>query len=74
MDGKIQQCVCIKFCMKLGKSDAEILETLRQPFQEYTLSRTEVLNGTHVSSPVESQLKMNVQNDQEPEKREKILK
>jgi hypothetical protein len=25
IDGKIEQCVCIKFCMKLGKSTAETL-------------------------------------------------
>jgi hypothetical protein len=30
MDGKIEQCVCIKFCMKLGKSATESLEILHE--------------------------------------------
>jgi hypothetical protein len=29
MDGKIKQCACIKFCVKLSKSAAETLEMLR---------------------------------------------
>jgi hypothetical protein len=65
MDGKIEQCVCIKFCVKFGKSAIETLEMLREVFGEYSLSRTTVLNGIHVSRPVECQLKMrNVQGDQ----------
>jgi hypothetical protein len=39
-DGKIKQCVCIKFSMKLGKSTTKILEMLREIFGEYSLSRT----------------------------------
>jgi hypothetical protein len=42
MDGKIEQCVCIKFCMKLGKSATETLEILCEAFGEHSLSRTEV--------------------------------
>jgi hypothetical protein len=30
MDGKIEQHVCIKFCVKLGKSATETLEMLRE--------------------------------------------
>jgi hypothetical protein len=37
MDGKIEH-VCIKFCVKLGKSATETLET----FGEHSLSRTAV--------------------------------
>jgi hypothetical protein len=40
MDGKIEQRVCIKFCLKLGKSAIKILEMLRESFGEYSLSRT----------------------------------
>jgi hypothetical protein len=42
MDGKIEQCVCIKFCMKLGKSAAETLEMLHEALGEHSLSRTAV--------------------------------
>jgi hypothetical protein len=42
MDGKIGQCVCIKFCMELGKSSAEILEMLRDIFREHSLRQTAV--------------------------------
>jgi hypothetical protein len=42
MDGKIEQRVCIKFCVKLSKSATENLEKLRETFGEYSLSRTAV--------------------------------
>jgi hypothetical protein len=42
MDGKIEQGVCIKFCVKLGKSAAEIREMLNEAFGEHSLSRTAV--------------------------------
>jgi hypothetical protein len=42
MDGKIEQHVCIKFCMKLGKSTTKTLEMLRRVFGEHSLSRTVV--------------------------------
>jgi hypothetical protein len=42
MDGKIEQCVCNKFCMKLGKSTTKILEMLHEAFGEHSLSRTTV--------------------------------
>jgi hypothetical protein len=38
MDGKIEQRVCIKFCMKLGKSTTETLEMLHESFGEHSLS------------------------------------
>jgi hypothetical protein len=43
MDGKIEQRVCIKFCVKLGKSATETLEMLRETFGENSLSRIAVL-------------------------------
>jgi hypothetical protein len=42
MDGKIKQYVCIKFCMKLSKSNTEISEMPREDFGEHSLSWTAV--------------------------------
>jgi hypothetical protein len=42
MDGKIEQRVCIKFCLKLGKSATETIEMLREAFGEDALSKTAV--------------------------------
>jgi hypothetical protein len=42
MDGKIEQRVCIKFCVKLSKFATETFEMLREDFGEHFLSRTEV--------------------------------
>jgi hypothetical protein len=65
---KIKQCVCIKFCAKLGKSTAKILEMLLEAFGEHSLSRTVVFEW-HISRPVKCQLKvMNIQVNQAPAK------
>jgi hypothetical protein len=42
MDGKIEHLVCIKFCVKLGKSATKTFEMLREDFGEHSLSRTVV--------------------------------
>jgi hypothetical protein len=42
MDGKIKQCVCIKFCVKLDKSATETPEMHGEAFGEYSLSQTAV--------------------------------
>jgi hypothetical protein len=42
MDGKIEQHVCIKFCVKLSKSATKTLEMLREAFGEHSLSQTVV--------------------------------
>jgi hypothetical protein len=42
MDGKIEQCVWIKFCVKLSKSASETLEMLHEAFGEHSLSWTVV--------------------------------
>jgi hypothetical protein len=42
MDGKIEQCVCIKFCVKLGKTATEALEMICETSGEYSLSHTAV--------------------------------
>jgi hypothetical protein len=34
MDDKIEQCICIKFCVKHGKSATKTLEMLREAFGE----------------------------------------
>jgi hypothetical protein len=39
MDSKIEQRVCIKFWVKLGKSTTKTLEMLREAFGEYSLSQ-----------------------------------
>jgi hypothetical protein len=74
MVGKIAQRVCIKFCVKLGKCTTKTSEMLHEAFGEHSLSWTAILNGIHVSRPVECQLKMmKIQGDQEPTKRQKML-
>jgi hypothetical protein len=42
MDGKIEQCVCIKFCVKLSKSTTKTLEMLNEVSGEYSLGQTVV--------------------------------
>jgi uncharacterized metal-binding protein len=42
MDGKIEQHVFIKFCVKLGKSATETLEMLHEAFGVHSLRCTEV--------------------------------
>jgi hypothetical protein len=42
MDGKIEQHVCIKFCVRLGKSATKTLEMLCETFGEHSLSRQAV--------------------------------
>jgi hypothetical protein len=38
MDGKIEQRICIKLCVKLGKSTTETLEMLHKVFGEHSIS------------------------------------
>jgi hypothetical protein len=42
MDGKIERRVCIKFCVKLGKSTTKTLKMLHEAFGEHSLSRSVV--------------------------------
>jgi hypothetical protein len=42
MDGKIEQNVCIKFCVKLSKPATKTIEMLREAFGEHFLSLTAV--------------------------------
>jgi hypothetical protein len=57
-DGKIEQCVYVKFCMELSKSTTKTLEMLCEAFDGHSLSQTEFLNDIHVSRPVDCQLKL----------------
>jgi hypothetical protein len=47
MDGKIEQRVCIIFCVNVGKSDTYTLELFREDFGEHSLSRKQFLNDIH---------------------------
>jgi hypothetical protein len=42
MNGKIKQCIYIRFCVKLGKSTAKTREMLCEAFGEHSLRRTAV--------------------------------
>jgi hypothetical protein len=42
MDGKTEQHVCIKFCVKLSTSVTKTLEMLHEAFGGHALSRTVV--------------------------------
>jgi hypothetical protein len=42
IDGKIEKLVCIKFCVKLGKSSTGSREMLHEAFGEHSLSWTAV--------------------------------
>ena len=46
MNEKNEQRVCIKFCVKLGKSATETFDMLRQAFHDHALGRTQVF-GWH---------------------------
>jgi hypothetical protein len=61
--------------VKLGKSATEILEMLREAFGEHSLSQTADFDWHSCFKAAECQLKMiNVQGDQAPTKRQKMLK
>jgi hypothetical protein len=49
MDSKIEQSVCIKFCVKLGKSTAGTLEMLHEAFEEFLQARQWFVNDIHTS-------------------------
>jgi hypothetical protein len=75
MDGKMEQRVCIKFCVKLGKSTTETLEMLCETFGEHSLSWTVVFEwcSRFKGSPVQLMM-ANIQGSQIPMKRDKMLK
>jgi hypothetical protein len=44
MNGKIEQLVCIKFCLMLSKSATETLEMLHEAFGEHSLGQAVVFD------------------------------
>jgi len=42
MSEEQEQCVCIKFCVRLGRNGAETFEILRTAFGEQCLSRARI--------------------------------
>jgi hypothetical protein len=39
LDGKIEESICIKFCVELGKPTTENLEVLREAFGKHSSSQ-----------------------------------
>jgi hypothetical protein len=75
MDGKIKQHVCIKFCLKLGKSVTETLEMILEAGGEHSLRWTAVSEWHSCLKAVVCQLKMtNVHCDLAQTKQQKMLK
>jgi hypothetical protein len=75
MNGKIERIVSIKFCVKLDKSATETLEMLREAFREHSLSRTAVFEWHSCFKDGQVSVEVdNVQGDQAPAKRQKMLK
>jgi hypothetical protein len=69
MDSKIEQYVCIKFCVKLGKSTTKTLEMLCEAFGEHSLRQTAVFEWhSHFKAGQVSAADNNVQGDQAPAK------
>jgi hypothetical protein len=75
MDVNIEQCVCMKFVVKIGKSATGTNEMLREDPDNILRPGRVCLNDIHVSRPVECQLKMmGIQGDQAQAKGQKMLK
>jgi hypothetical protein len=58
MYGKMEQCICITFCLQLSKSSTETLEMLREAFENILYAGQRLINGIHFSRPGECWLKM----------------
>jgi hypothetical protein len=56
VDSKIEQHVCIKFCVKLGKSTIKTAEMLCEGSGEHSLSWTAVFEWHSLLRPVRCQL------------------
>jgi hypothetical protein len=74
MDGKIEQCVCIKFCVKLGKSATEIFEIFREAFGEHPLSRTVDFEWHSCFKASQVSVEDDERSGRPPAKRQKMLK
>jgi hypothetical protein len=49
MYGKMEQCVCIKFCVKLSKSATKTPEMLHEVLENILEAGQQFLNGIHIS-------------------------
>jgi hypothetical protein len=68
MDGKIEQHVCIKFCVKLGKSATKMLEMLCEAFGEHSLIQTAASEWHSRFKAGRVSVEDNVQGNQAPAK------
>ena len=46
-----EQCICIKFCFKIGKNTTETYQLLQQAYGEDALGRTQVFDWFRPTSP-----------------------
>jgi len=53
-----EQRVCIKFCVRLGKTGSETYEMLKQAFGDSCMSRSQIFSGLDVSRMAELRLLM----------------
>jgi hypothetical protein len=75
MDGKIEQRVCIKFCVELSKSAIETLEMPLEVFGKHSLRRTAVFERySRFKFDQVSVRDDEAQGDQAPAKGQEILK
>jgi hypothetical protein len=66
MEDKIKQRVCIKFCVKLGKSITQTLKMLYEAFGEHSLSRIAVFEWHSCFKAGQMSEVKNIQGDQAP--------
>jgi septin family protein len=70
MDGKIEQRVCIKFCMKLSKFTTKTSEMLYEAFEEHSLRQTALFEGIQRFKAG----RVSVEEDEHSAKQQKMLK
>jgi hypothetical protein len=64
MTKKVEQCICIKFCQKLGHSCSETYDMIQKAFERIRQQTIHKLSGLSRSKRDERQLRvMNVQED-----------
>ena len=58
-----EQCICIKFCFKIGKTATEMYQLLQKAYGEVAMGCTQVLTGSVDLKRVEPPLKANPAQD-----------